>query len=80
MDKEAIFEKFAFLREAPELREAIREVAKLVQLKRGAWLFRSGDRCSSVALVGKGNVRVFKAAQSGREITLYHVGPARPAC
>jgi CRP/FNR family transcriptional regulator len=34
-----------------------------------------GEQCTSLALVLSGNVRVFKVAESGREITLYRITP-----
>ncbi len=42
-------------------------------LRAGDFFFHEGDACSQVALIGRGDIRVYKSAESGREITLYHV-------
>lgn len=44
-------------------------------LPAGSTVFGAGARCSAVALVGRGRIRVAKTDENGREITLYHVGP-----
>jgi CRP/FNR family transcriptional regulator len=41
----------------------------------GTPLYRQGDSCSAIAFVISGEVRVFKIGESGREITLYEIGP-----
>ena len=46
-----------------------------VQLPRGHNICFEGDHCSHLALVLSGSARVFKLAESGREITLYRVEP-----
>lgn len=46
-----------------------------VSLKRGQNICHEGDSCSQLALVTSGSARVFKLAESGREITLYRVEP-----
>ena len=69
-----ILGKFEFFRDAlVDLRREIEQGAKHIRLEPGSYVFRSGDGCGGVALVGRGNVRVFKRGHSGREITLYHV-------
>ncbi len=40
----------------------------------GKQVYAEGDVCSVIAFVLGGEVRVYKAAQSGREITLYEIG------
>jgi CRP/FNR family transcriptional regulator, anaerobic regulatory protein len=42
-------------------------------LEAGATLLREGQACASVPFVTEGSIRVFKTAESGREITLYRV-------
>jgi CRP/FNR family transcriptional regulator, anaerobic regulatory protein len=44
------------------------------ELEEGEILLREGQLCSSVPFVLSGSIRVFKTAESGREITLYRVG------
>jgi CRP/FNR family transcriptional regulator len=41
----------------------------------GTPLYRQGDSCSAIAFVISGEVRVFKIGETGREITLYEIGP-----
>jgi len=38
-------------------------------------LLSSGDQCAALLLVERGDIRVFKRAESGREILLYRVAP-----
>ena len=44
-------------------------------LEPGHNICHQGDSCSQLALVTAGSARVFKLAESGREITLYRVEP-----
>ena len=74
METLAILEKFSFYRNsAKPLRSAIADAAQHVSLPAGAYFFRQGDACHHFALLGAGDIRVFKLAENGREITLYHV-------
>ncbi len=41
----------------------------------GAHLYSEGDACSAIAFVISGDIRVYKTGQTGREITLYEIGP-----
>jgi CRP/FNR family transcriptional regulator len=41
----------------------------------GKQIYREGDACSSIAFVLAGEIRVYKIGQTGREITLYEIGP-----
>lgn len=52
--------------------------ARPARLAAGQCLYREGDTCADVAILGDGLIRVFKACPSGREITLYHVEPGEP--
>jgi len=63
----------------PELRNAFVDEAAVVQLAAGEYFLREGDTCAHFALIVSGKMRVFKLAESGQEITLYHVG-AGEAC
>ena len=59
-------------------RPLMRELAAnsvAVSLRRGQGICREGDSCSHLAMLTSGRARVFKLAESGREITLYHVEP-----
>ena len=41
----------------------------------GTQIYIEGDSCSAIAFVLSGEIRVYKIGQSGREITLYEIGP-----
>jgi len=72
--------KTSFYRLAPmELQREIAQVANVVRLESGAYFLREGDSCEHFAVLVSGRMRVFKLAESGHEITLYHVG-AGEAC
>jgi CRP/FNR family transcriptional regulator len=45
----------------------------LKELEAGSTLLREGQVCASVPFVIEGSIRVFKTAESGREITLYRI-------
>lgn len=79
MDKTRVLEKFRFYREAPPpLRERILEEGAFAALPAGVTFYREGETCEKFAVVGRGDIRVFKTAESGREMTLYHVQDGQP--
>lgn len=41
----------------------------------GSRIYAEGDACGAIAFVLSGEIRVFKVGQTGREITLYEIGP-----
>lgn len=41
----------------------------------GTQIYHEGDACSAIAFVLSGDIRVYKIGQTGREITLYEIGP-----
>ena len=49
--------------------------ARGVTLDDGNFFFETGQVCPHVGLVGAGSIRVYTEGESGREVTLYHVGP-----
>lgn len=74
--KSKVLENYAFFRGLkPELQREIHKAASEVNLPAGTVLFTPGGQCPNVALLGAGNVRVYLGSDSGREVTLYHVGP-----
>ncbi len=80
VDKRETLARIPFYTEAPaELRKALAEAATVVRLEPGEYFLREGDSCAHFAIVVSGKMRVFKLAESGHEITLYHVGPGE-AC
>jgi CRP/FNR family transcriptional regulator len=48
--------------------------ASIAQIPRGSFILIEGDECKNIALILSGVVRVYKPAESGREITLYRLG------
>ncbi|MBI5055858.1 MAG: Crp/Fnr family transcriptional regulator [Nitrospirae bacterium] len=72
---ERISGAFPFLRDADaEIKKQITEHALVVRIPKGKFVFLEGDECKQLALVLSGTVRVYKPAESGREITLYRLG------
>jgi Cyclic nucleotide-binding domain. len=64
-----------FLAQAPaELARDFAHQASLLRLPAGIQILSEGDRCSVVAVLLSGSVRVFKLAETGCEITLYRFG------
>jgi CRP/FNR family transcriptional regulator len=61
---------------APSLRRALVERAQVMTVASGTTLYRPGDAMDVFLLLGGGAIRVFKASEDGREITLYNVGPS----
>ena len=59
----------------PELVRDISASGIAASLPRGRNICLEGERCDHLALVTSGSARVFKLAESGREITLYRVEP-----
>lgn len=72
---------FGPLLSGPEWTDAHRQrfLAELQfrSIDRGAYLLREGQVCPSVPFVLEGSLRVFKSSESGKEITLYRIGPAQ---
>ncbi len=53
--------------------EGLLGFAHFRDLEAGATLLREGQVCAAVPFVIEGSIRVFKTAESGREITLYRI-------
>jgi CRP/FNR family transcriptional regulator len=51
--------------------EKIAGIARTLRFKRGQMIFREGDRCPGIFVVGEGAVRIFKTAPSGKEHVLH---------
>jgi len=72
--KDWILQKFAFYASATAAeRRAISDAAVGVHLPAGTTFYRESDEIDHVALVGHGDIRVFKTVATGREVTLYDV-------
>lgn len=55
------------------LMQGLANAANTVSLPSGTGICLEGDNCTRLALLTSGSARVFKLAESGREITLYRV-------
>jgi CRP/FNR family transcriptional regulator len=71
-----------FVRAFPAFKGGLRSIARELlsagrqQLLPGnARIYAEGDACSAIAFVLSGEIRVFKVGETGREITLYEIGP-----
>ncbi len=56
-------------------REHLAAIAHLEQAPKGRLLFRQGERCKAMYIVGEGQARVFQLNPAGKEHTLYLAGP-----
>jgi CRP/FNR family transcriptional regulator len=74
-----ILETFPFFQACTDAeRQALVESSVAVQLQPGAKFYSEGDETGGFGLVGRGDIRVFKTASNGRELTLYHVRDGQP--
>lgn len=72
---QVLAERFPLLLEEPGLVERIVAAGQEVSLQRGFQIYRRGDACRGISFVLDGQARVYRVAESGREITLYEVFP-----
>jgi CRP/FNR family transcriptional regulator len=77
--KNSVLEKvagtFNFLNNAgSDVKQEVIAHASIAQIPMGSFIFIEGDECKNIALILSGVVRVYKPAESGREITLYRLG------
>ncbi len=74
LKKQDILKLFPFFKKLSNtFQQKVLGNAELASLPAGAFYFEEGHSCSRIALMGSGDIRVFKRGESGREITLYHV-------
>jgi CRP/FNR family transcriptional regulator, anaerobic regulatory protein len=79
MDKMTVLDQLAFYTDAPPgVQRRIADAATRVSLSVGDVFYREGDVGEVFAMVGRGDIRVFKTSESGREISLYHVQDGEP--
>jgi CRP/FNR family transcriptional regulator len=78
--RRVILSRFAFFEEVDErLRREMESAGTLVRLDAGSIVFPERGTCDKVVFLGSGEVRVAKASETQREITLYHLRPGQ-AC
>ncbi|MEM7726226.1 MAG: Crp/Fnr family transcriptional regulator [Cyanobacteria bacterium P01_A01_bin.45] len=71
---EIIFSSFPFLEQLDtQIKTDLLSQAQQLKLSAGQFICLEGDFCNHLPLVISGNVRIYKIAESGREITLYHL-------
>ena len=68
-------EAFDFLRSCDDQHyKEFQKESRYIHIPRGSHILEQGDNCAHLALMLRGTVRVFKLADTGREITLYRIG------
>lgn len=72
---ELLAQAFPFLKNNSRLIRDFAEQTLFKTLPPNTLIYAEGDSCGQIAFVLKGEIRVFKASESGREITLYEIGP-----
>ncbi len=72
---QTIAQVFPFLKNNQRLAQEFSEQALFKAFPANTTIYTEGDSCSQIAFVLTGEIRVFKAGASGREITLYEIGP-----
>jgi CRP/FNR family transcriptional regulator len=76
MDVRAFTNTFPAFRSAPgSLVSGLLAESRLQPVPSGSLVYREGDACNGIAFVLSGDIRVFKIGKTGREITLYEIGP-----
>lgn len=66
-----------FARLAPQARSELAAMADMRELPAGGILFRQGEPCPGVGVVGEGLVRIVRYSPQGREQVLHLAGPGR---
>ena len=59
----------------PQLMSRLKQCAVVKRLRAGQRICHEGDTCGFLPLLLEGRARVYKMAESGREITLYRIEP-----
>jgi len=76
MTKNDFIKSFSQLRSAPGgLVEQLLSVGRQQVVPAGKQIYAEGDACQAIAFVLSGEIRVYKIGETGREITLYEIGP-----
>jgi CRP/FNR family transcriptional regulator len=64
-----------FRNSSDELLKELLVIARRQDVPAGKQIYSEGDSCPVIAFVISGEIRVYKTGQTGREITLYEIGP-----
>jgi CRP/FNR family transcriptional regulator, anaerobic regulatory protein len=73
--RQLLGERFPLLLQEPHLMDEIVQAGQEIRLKRGFQIYMRGDLCQGISFLLDGLARVYRIAESGREITLYEVLP-----
>ena len=64
-----------FRNSSDEFLQELISAASVRKVPAGKQIYSEGDSCAFIALILSGELRIFKVGQTGREITLYQIGP-----
>jgi len=67
--------QFPLFRRHPDLTASLLAQASRKEVSPQTHLYWEGDSCAGIAFLLAGEIRVYKCGESGREITLYEIGP-----
>ncbi len=71
---DSFYQTFSFLLDADkEIKDQVLNHVTVAPIQKGNIIFNEGDECRQMAFILSGIVRVYKTAESGREITLYRL-------
>lgn len=76
MTKTELIKIFPVFRSSSE--EVVKEIlvaGRYQAISAGKQIYNEGDACNGIAFVLSGDIRVYKIGPTGREITLYEIGP-----
>ena len=74
--KEQAVSIFSFLQKVPDgVVQQFLDSTQKQKFNPGIQLYWEGDSCRGIAFLLSGDIRVYKISESGREITLYEIGP-----
>jgi CRP/FNR family transcriptional regulator len=74
LSEKEFIEIFPLFRHSPGLAAELLSVSHHKIFPESVLIYSEGDPCSAIALILSGEIRVYKAGSSGREITLYEIG------
>ncbi len=75
VNEDSFFTLFPVFKKDSGLGKSILDQAQSLSCAENSNLYFSGDTCSQIAFIVSGEIRVFRRSETGREITLYEIGP-----